>query len=222
MATSDEALAKEMQEKMLSQSSSRVTSKRRSKSMELMQTSDFTPEAEMIGGEGEDEDEPASRDGSPEMPKPSAKPVATVSMHITPAFPKGIVEYSKSKEVLLSKQGLVDADAVALVGILEKNVVAKMVLANNDLGDAAAARIGEALKVNTSLTYLSLHANLITATGITALAAGIQENMGLKTVFLTGMAITPAAEKALTEANAARTTPIPKGLNGIITDEGPC
>uniref|UniRef100_A0A7S2GX08 Uncharacterized protein n=1 Tax=Haptolina brevifila TaxID=156173 RepID=A0A7S2GX08_9EUKA len=195
----------------------RVSQRRRSKSMELMQTSMVMADNDLQGQDAGSDDE-----RSPSSPPTKPMPKVAVLL-ASPAFPKGIEDYIKSKEVLLSKTSpvlLSDADGSALAGIIEANMVTKMVLASNSLGDGAASKIGAALKANTSLTYLSLHKNNIGKVGTDELAAGLRVNKGLKTLKLTANPLSPTAVEDLSAANLARATPIPKSLDGIITDMG--
>lgn len=207
----ERAMSKEVDHK-----STRVSSRRRSKSMEIMQTSDFTPEAALVESQSEDEDTALAKDVAFKMIKP-AEADADAGV-ITPGFPEGVAAFLRSQTVEM-KDKLKDEDAAALARILEANVVTRMVLSNNTLGDTTAVALSKALRTNTSLEYLSLHNNNIGEFGGIALADSLTKNETLKTLFLTRNPITENAAMALTNANAARRNPM-KGLSGLVTDQG--
>ena len=69
----------------------------------------------------------------------------------------------------------------------------------NEIGDAGATALGEALKVNAVLTDLNLHANDIGPTGATALADALKFNAVLNNLNIAGNDIGDAGEAALGE-----------------------
>lgn len=186
--------------------------RRRSKSMELLQTSEYdNTSTDMRMDKVPD----ALRDESPNIqPLLRAKP--TFDKCVTPAFPDGLVPYQMSKELFLAERGLNDLDAEALAGLLALNVASKLHAGKNSLGDAAAIRIAEALKANTSLTSLSLVNNKIGDAGGKAIAEAIKATSApLVSFFGTNNEWSAATIKALTAANEAREIPM-AGLNGLV------
>ena len=78
-----------------------------------------------------------------------------------------------------------DAGAAAIGEALKGNrVLKKLVLNNNKIGDAGAKAIGESLVFNRALTMLTLFSNKIGDAGAAAIAEGLSVNRALKELVL--------------------------------------
>ena len=121
-------------------------------------------------------------------------------------------------EVTINQQNLGEADVPAIVSLLaQEGRVQKLILSDDGLGDAEVTAIAKQLETNTSLTYLSLHKNKISGgKDGGALAQALQNGCpNLTTLFMTQNPLTDEAMLALTQANAARSKPL-SGLNGLV------
>lgn len=181
--------------------------RRRSRSTELLQTSEFQPESM----------ETNAAEFPVEQQSPAQVRAPTVGESAGPKWREGVTvkSFDNGTEVMVSQQGLKDSDADMIVALLTDNVVTKLTLADNQLGDDAAAKIAEGLKTNTSLTYLTMSKNAVGAAGGKKLAEALKLNSSLKTLFLSGNPLGDSLA-AIKEANAARACPMDDGLNGLV------
>ena len=114
-------------------------------SRDFLGTSEFHEGTMEDGLDAEDEDD---RDPTPVAVRQVAPGPAAVS------FRSGVTPKVVRDTVDIGHQGLKDADAAAIASMLNTASVpiAKLTLADNDLGDAAAEVIAEQLKTNESIT----------------------------------------------------------------------
>jgi len=185
----------------------KAKNRRRSKSTELLQTSELDPNSAEI------HDFPAAVMGSP------VAVMRPTPMAGSPKWRDGVTPkiYDGGKEVVISNQQLKDGDAHMIVGLLADNVVQKLVLSDNQLGDAAMSEMAPALASNTSLTYLSLAKNAITDLGAEKLAKALQANGSLETCFLNNNSLTLDGKDAIADANRKRGAKAMRdGLNGLV------
>jgi len=132
---------------------------------------------------------------------------------------KPLSEQQDAEEVFATQLflGQKESDADEIAAILHKGKVKKMALANNDLGDAGAAKICDALRTNRSLEWLSLTMNKLTDAAMASFEPVIRQNETLKQLYLfDNMAVSVEACDKLWEANAARTTPMTDNLYGLV------
>ena len=122
---------------------------------------------------------------------------------------------SADTEVNLSNQKLNDEDLAAILTVMREGKVKSLQLSNNNLGDAAAKGIAEALETNTSLTQLTLHNNSIGSDGGFAFAKALAYNETLVSLYLSANKLGADAEEAIVEQNARRTRPM-AGLGGLV------
>jgi len=123
--------------------------------------------------------------------------------------------FAGGKEVEIIKQGLNDADAPAIVRLIERDQLTKLILTSNELGDGAANQIAACLEKNRTLTSLSLHGNRIGPAGGKCFESVIRENDTLKSLFLSGNLLDAETESALEAANDERPTPM-SNLCGLV------
>lgn len=184
-------------------------------SRDFLGTSEFHEGTMEDGLDAEDEDD---RDPTPVAVRQVAPGPAAAS------FRSGVTPKVVRDTVDIGHQGLKDADAAAIASMLNTASVpiAKLTLADNDLGDAAAEVIAEQLKTNESITYLSLHKNKIGDRGGKALALALAEGCpNLTTLFVTGNPLSAEARSAITKAydeRPAESKAPPGSLNGLVID----
>ena len=184
-------------------------------SRDLLGTSEFHEGTMEDGLDAEDEDD---SDPTPVAARQVAPGPAVVS------FRSGVTPKVVRDTVDMGHQGLKDADAAAIASMLNTASVpiAKLTLADNDLGDAAAEVIAEQLKTNKSITYLSLHKNKIGDRGGKALAQALAEGCpSLTTLFVTGNPLSAEARSAITKAydqRPAESKAPPGSLNALVID----
>jgi len=195
-------------------------------SRDLLGTSEFQ-DNQMVEGAGFDRSDllESGSERADDSPDPfRAGVVAGVVTGKVP-FRAGVFVKAVGGDVTISKEGLKDDDSEAIVSLLSvegAKAVTKLILGDNDLGDAAAVAIAEQLKSNQSLTYLSLHKNKIGHEGGMALAAALAAGCPkLKTLFLTQNPLSDEALSELSRAYAERPDEqkAPAGsLNGLVLD----
>jgi len=184
--------------------------RRRSKSTELLQTSEYQPDTMETTADAEDVIA-ESHEGSPHRGQPAPA-------EEEPKWRDGVTvkEYSNKTEVVISKQQLKDGDAAMIVNLLAENVVTKLTLSENQLGDKAAEEIAKGLAKNTSLTYITLAKNSIGDKGAGHLATALKANTKLQSFYMNNNLLTDDGKRKLKDANAARGTPLEDSLAGLV------
>ena len=114
-------------------------------------------------------------------------------------------EYARMMEGVskldMQKMGISPADASALGEALKVNrSLTTLDLSSNSFGDAGASALGEALKVNRSLTMLTLYGNNIGDAGASALGEALKVNRSLTMLSLSSNSVGDAGASALGEA----------------------
>ena len=109
--------------------------------------------------------------------------------------------------VTLESNNIGDAGATALAEALKVNTTLQTVnLQFNKIGDAGATALAEALKVNTALQTVNLEDNEIGDAGAVELAEALKVNTTVQTVHLGSNKIGDAGATALAEALKVNTT----------------
>lgn len=180
-----------------------VTRKRRG-SKDLLGTSVFDMKNVQIT---EDDEE------SPALKKDEEKQVVEVA-----AFKPGVklMPSRTSREVTITNQSLDDADADAIVDLIKEGNAKKLVLAQNNLGPQAAAKIAACLESNKTLETLSLHSNVLGDRGAQSFAKLLQSsNTTLTSLYLSDNNFSQGAISMLRSTNDARAKPL-AGLTGLV------
>ncbi|EGD77003.1 hypothetical protein PTSG_12575 [Salpingoeca rosetta] len=163
-----------------------------------------------------DEKQEEGREGSQEEQEETQSHQHQASVECPPVR-KGVGDETLFRECLQRVSGKNARNKI--LSIWNNTCGSKVNLADNDLGPEGGKAIGEALKVNTTLTSLDLYSNNLRPEGGKAIGEALKVNTTLTSLDLDGNDLGPEGGKAIGEALKVNTTLTSLSLR--VNDLGP-